>query len=258
MDSISLAFLLLCFCGSIRADAQEKPPATQITAEKEASLGARLAGHYETTVKLLDDSLAVGYVRQLGEKLAASSEPRVSLQFKIVEDDDPDLTVFLGGRIYINSGLIAESAIEAELASALAYGIAHAASRHSARMLAALQSVQVGAVPMDALSWHWCRLRREQAANSPSYEDIVRLRQEYEPEADGQAIQYLWKCGYDPEAYPASLQKQMEKSAISPGLWGRIHSALEQVRSLPRRERYIVNTSEFDRVKERLLAIRKD
>jgi predicted Zn-dependent protease len=87
-----------------------------------------------------------------------------------------------------------------------------------------------------------------------------------EREADQLGIQYLWNSGYDPNAFVTFFEKLQEQEKSKPGkLAGffrthpytetRIAASLDEQRYLPEKDTYIVNTSEFNRIKSRLTAI---
>ena len=88
-----------------------------------------------------------------------------------------------------------------------------------------------------------------------------------EAEADYLGLQYMWKAGYDPNAYVQFFGKLLEENRKRPGsiptvfashppTEERILKAEEAIRKiLPERERYLVTTSEFEDVKARLQSL---
>jgi len=85
-----------------------------------------------------------------------------------------------------------------------------------------------------------------------------------EAEADYLGIQYMYKAGYDPNSYVAFFGKVMEEERRVPGsvpqvfadhppTGDRIIKSEQEIKEiLPKREQYLVSTSEFDDVKSRL------
>jgi predicted Zn-dependent protease len=85
-----------------------------------------------------------------------------------------------------------------------------------------------------------------------------------EAEADYLGIQYMYKAGYDPNSYVAFFGKVMEEERRVPGsvpqvfmdhppTGDRIIKSEEEIKEiLPKRDQYLVSTSEFDDVKARL------
>jgi predicted Zn-dependent protease len=89
----------------------------------------------------------------------------------------------------------------------------------------------------------------------------------FEAEADYLGLEYMYKSGYDPQAFISFFEKVQAKEKKKPGTLAkafathpqtpdRIGKSQEEIaRVLPARDQYIVNTSEFDDVKARLARI---
>lgn len=87
-----------------------------------------------------------------------------------------------------------------------------------------------------------------------------------EEEADRLGVQYMYAAGYDPQAMSTMFEKLSSKNKKKPGFISKAFSThpqsvdrLEASRALvarfPEREEYVVSTSEFQRVKNRLLRL---
>src|SRR5207302_8400168 len=89
----------------------------------------------------------------------------------------------------------------------------------------------------------------------------------FEAEADYLGLQYMYKSGYDPNAFISFFEKIQAKEKKKPGTLAkafsthpqtpdRIAKSQEEIsRILPARAQYVVTTSEFDTVKSRLAAL---
>ncbi len=89
----------------------------------------------------------------------------------------------------------------------------------------------------------------------------------FEAEADYLGLQYMYKTGYDPQAFISFFEKIQAKEKKKPGALSkafathpqtpdRIEKSQEEIAHvLPPRPQYIVSTSEFDDVKTRLAAL---
>jgi len=89
----------------------------------------------------------------------------------------------------------------------------------------------------------------------------------FEAEADYLGLQYMYKTGYDPQAFVSFFEKLQAKEKKKPGTLARafathpqtpdrIEKSQEEIgKILPARPQYVVSTSEFDEVKARLAAI---
>lgn len=96
--------------------------------DEEHFFGTALAMERVRQATLLDaTSPAQAYVQVVGLQLAgALRRPEVEWTFGVVDDAAPRLVVAMGGYVLISTGLLARVKNEAELAAALAIGIAHA------------------------------------------------------------------------------------------------------------------------------------
>jgi predicted Zn-dependent protease len=89
----------------------------------------------------------------------------------------------------------------------------------------------------------------------------------FEAEADYLGVQYMYKTGYDPQAFLAFFEKVQAQEKEKPGRLAkafathpqtpdRITKTQEEIhRILPARSEYLVTTSEFDEVKARLASV---
>jgi beta-barrel assembly-enhancing protease len=248
MKSLFLVSILLAVCGTVFAlDAQESQAI--LSPEKEAVLGAQVATQYQATLKLLDDPVALEYVKRLGNRLISFSNTGGQVQFQLVNDDKADLCVLLGGYIYINKGLILSASNEAELASAIAYGTAHVSARHVAQMFEKALDYPTNVIPASWMIFHWAGAYQPQSTRIVEGV-LVREKFEFEQEADKLAAQFLQKSGYDPESYPKALEKLPKRSELIQ----RIDFSRAETRTLPRKEGYIINSPEFDLIKSKLLS----
>jgi predicted Zn-dependent protease len=93
---------------------------------------------------------------------------------------------------------------------------------------------------------------------------FLKFDRNAEAEADRLGIQYMYKAGYDPDAYVSFFGKIIQEERRQPGsvpkvfadhppTADRIIKAQEEIKQvLPERDQYLVSTSEFDDIKTRL------
>jgi hypothetical protein len=93
---------------------------------------------------------------------------------------------------------------------------------------------------------------------------FLKFNRGAEAEADYLGIQYMYKAGYDPNSYVAFFGKVMDEERRMPGSMpqvfmdhpptgDRIIKTEEEIKQiLPKKDQYLVSTSEFDDVKARL------
>ena len=96
---------------------------------------------------------------------------------------------------------------------------------------------------------------------------FLKFSRDAEREADYLGTQYMYKAGYDPNAFVSFFEKVAADDKKQPGTVPKVFSThpptpdrieatqKEIATILPSRDEYIVTTSEFDNVKKRLQAI---
>ena len=234
--------------------------------EKEMALGKGLAEQVERRSKLLNDKLITEYVNRLGQNLARHSDTKIPLTIKVIEGDDPNAITLPGGFIYVQTGLLRTAETEAELAAAMAHEIAHVAARHGTRQATQSQITQIATIPLIFMGG-WGGLCARGASSLFFPAGSLAVQRGYETEADMLGLQYLYKGGYDPlgmvdmfeKIFSLEDRKQgklVRLSADHPASDDRVVAVQKNIETMlkPMPE-YIVNTSEFDRVKARLAAL---
>jgi predicted Zn-dependent protease len=96
---------------------------------------------------------------------------------------------------------------------------------------------------------------------------FMKFSREFEAQADYLGVQYMYRAGYDPQAFISFFEKIQALEKRKPGAVAKVfadhpqtpdrilHSQEEIARILPPRDEYTVTTSEFDDVKARLARI---
>jgi predicted Zn-dependent protease len=107
-----------------------------LTSARIAKLGDEAAEQIDQSMGLLRDAELVGYVREIGERLAAvSDQPEGPWRFEIANAPEPNAFALPGGHVYVTRGLLALVNSEDELAGVVGHEIAHVTARHSAKRL---------------------------------------------------------------------------------------------------------------------------
>ena len=96
---------------------------------------------------------------------------------------------------------------------------------------------------------------------------FLHFSREFEAQADYLGVQYMYKAGYDPEAFISFFEKLQAQEKKKPGTISKAfathpqtpdriaHSQEEIAKILPPKPDYKLTTSEFDNVKARLAAL---
>ena len=233
--------------------------------EKEIALGKQLAQEVERSSKLIDDPVVTEYVNRVGQNLARNSDARVPFTIKVIDSDEVNAFALPGGFFYVNSGLILRAQEESELAGVMAHEISHVAARHGTKNATKGQILQLATIPLILLG-------PAGLAGYGLYEGLnvalpvtfLKFSRDAEREADFLGLQYMYKAGYDPNAYVTFFERIQADEKRRPGTIPKVFSThpptperianaqKEIARILPNRPEYIVTTSEFNNVKERL------
>jgi predicted Zn-dependent protease len=233
--------------------------------EKEIALGKQMAQEVERDAKVVYDPVIAEYINRLGQNLARNSGAKVSVTIRVLETSEINAFALPGGFVFVNSGLILIAGNEAELAGVIAHEIAHVAARHSARQASRRELAQYATLPL-IFAKGWAGYAGYQAASAAIPIVFLRFSRGFEAEADMLGLQYMYNAGYDPTAFVDFFENIETLEKTSPGLLAkvfsthpmtvdRIRAAQVNIRSLPSRSEYVVNSSEFMDIRARLLML---
>ena len=234
--------------------------------ESEIRMGKEYAQQVEASVKLIQDPVITEYVNRVGQNLVRNSDAQVPFTIKVIDSDEINAMALPGGFFYVNSGLILAADEEAELAGVMAHEIAHVAARHITRQMTRGNWANIGTIPLIFVGGGIGYAVRS-AAGIGLPMTFVTFQRGFEAEADYLGLQYMYKTGYDPQAFISFFEKVQAQEKKKPGTLAkafsthpqtpdRISKSQEEIsKILPARAEYTVTTSEFDLVKARLAAL---
>ena len=231
--------------------------------EREIALGKRLAQDVERHSKIVDDPVIAEYVNRVGQNLVRNSDAKVPFTIKLIDSADVNAFALPGGFFFVNSGLMLRAESESELAGVMAHEIAHVAARHGTRQATKAQLVNFATIPLLFIGG-WTGYGIYQAAGFLIPMTFLKFSRGMESEADFLGVQYLYKSGYDPTSFIDFFEKMLADEKRRPGTMSKLfrshpphgsrirktQKTIEQI--LPGKPEYVVNTSEFLQVKERL------
>jgi predicted Zn-dependent protease len=217
----------------------------------------------ESTSKLIKDPAIAEYINRLGQNLVRNSDSQVPFTIKVLDSDDVNAFALPGGFFYVNSGLIMAADNEAELAGVMAHEIAHVAACHIARENTRGQLVNLASIPLIFVGGG-IGYAIQSAAGLAVPMGFLKFSRGFESEADYLGVQYLYKSGYDPQAFTAFFEKVEAMEKKKPGTLAkafdthpqtpdRLAKTQQEINSLlPSEPQYKLDTSEFQDVKVRL------
>jgi predicted Zn-dependent protease len=236
--------------------------------EHEIALGKQLAQEVDRVSKFITDPVVTEYVNRVGQNLVRNSDAQVPFTIKVIDSDTVNAFALPGGFFYINSGLILRADEESEMAGVMAHEIAHVCARHGTRNATKGTIMQMATIPLILLGpGGWAGYGLYEGLQFLIPMTYLKFSRDAEREADYLGLQYMYKAGYDPNAFVQFFEKVEADEKKHPGTIpkvfsthpptpDRIEASQKEITSiLPSREEYIVTTSEFDVVKRRLGAI---
>jgi hypothetical protein len=230
--------------------------------------GKQYSMEIEKSAHLVTDPVIVEYVNRIGQNIVKNSDCKVPFTIKIIDSDEINAMALPGGFFYVNSGLIMAADEEAEVAGVMAHEIAHVCAHHAARQMTKMNYAQIGSIPLIIFTQgSWTGYGIYEATQLAIPMGFLQFSRMDEAEADWLGVQYMYKSGYDPQAFIQIFEKLDALEKHKPGALAKVfsdhpqtpdriaHSEEEIATILPARPDYVVSTSEFDDVKGRLARI---
>ncbi len=234
--------------------------------EREVQLGRQLANDIENSVKLVDDPLVTEYISRLGQRLVRNSDAKVPFTIKVIDNDEVNAFALPGGFFYVNTGLILAADNEAGLAAVMAHEIAHVAARHATKNQSRSELFNMMSIPLIFVGGPAAMVAR-QAMSLAVPMGMLKFSRNAEREADMLGLQYDYATGYDPQEFIRLFEKMKKEEKQKKGFFARafathpmtedrIKRAQKEIADyLPDRDDYVVDTSEFQEVRERVTEI---
>jgi predicted Zn-dependent protease len=231
--------------------------------EKEIALGKQLAQEVEREAKIIDDPIIAEFVSRVGQNLVRNSDAKVPFTIKVLDTEEVNAFALPGGFFFVNSGLILKADSESELAGVMAHEIAHVAARHGTRQATRGEIINIASIPLIFMGG-WTGYAIRQGAGLAIPMGFLTFSRGFEREADYLGLQYLYKTGYDPTSFVDFFEKIQSLEKKKPGTMSkvfsthpmtddRIKAAQDEIQKiLVSKPEYVVNTSEFNDVKNRL------
>ncbi len=234
--------------------------------DKEVSQGRQLAAQVDREAKFIDDPVITEYINRVGQNIVLHSDSKIPFTIKVIDSDEVNAFALPGGFFYVNKGLILAADNEAEVAGVMAHEIAHVAARHAMENQAKGMLAEIGLLAGSIFLGGLGGMLINQGAQFGALLGFMKFNRSAEAEADMLGVEYMWAAGYDPNAMSTMFEKLAAKNKKKPGTFSklfethpqsvdRMNATRELVARFPDKEEYVLSTSEFQRVKNRLLRL---
>jgi beta-barrel assembly-enhancing protease len=235
--------------------------------ESEIKMGKGYSMEIEKSIKFITDPVITEYVNRIGQNIVKNSDCKVPFTIKVIDSDEVNAMALPGGFFYVNSGLILAADEEAELAGVMAHETAHVCAHHAAREQTRANYAQIASTAAMIAIPGWIGYGIYEASGLAIPLTFLQFSREFEAQADYLGVQYMYRAGYDPQAFVTFFEKIQNLEKRKPGMVAKAfsshpqtpdrieHSQEEIAKILPPRDEYVVTTSEFDDVKGRLARI---
>ena len=232
-----------------------------VSLEQEWQLGNQLAAQVQQQVHLVNDPVALSYVRSVGERLHAQT-PVADRPFNFYIVDDKEVNAFSlpGGHIYINRGLIDQADKADELAAVMAHEISHVVARHAIKQAEQAQEINtIGSILLGNNPGALTQIAAQILAGGA----MARFSRADEKQADDMGLDLMYRAGYDAHGMLDFFNKLLAmdrggSSAVSrffqdhPGTSDRIADIQGRLPNYPSRPGQIVDDQGFHELKSRV------
>jgi hypothetical protein len=234
--------------------------------DAEVRKGREEAAEVDRQAKFVDDPIITEYINRVGQNIVLHSDAKIPFTIKVIDSDEVNAFALPGGFFYVNKGLILVADNEAEVAGVMAHEISHVTARHAMEMDAKGRALNMGMLATILLGVPVVSNVLYNGGGVLSGLAFMKFSRGAEEEADKLGVQYMYAAGYDPSAMATMFEKLEAKNKKKPGLISRAFAshpapperraaALALAARFPEHEEYVISTSEFQRVKARLLRL---
>jgi Zn-dependent protease with chaperone function len=237
------------------------------SAQEEVQAGQQAAAEVPKQLPVLPDSSPLSqYVSSLGHRLAEHAPgEKWPYNFHVVNQKEINAFALPGGPIFVNVGTIQAADNEAQLAGVIAHEISHVVQRHGTRaatkqMAAQLPLAAIGGI----LGGGTLGQMATQGISFGIGSYFLKNSREAEKEADLLGTDIMYDTGYDPHEMARFFEK-IKQQGGSPSLQflsdhpdpgNRVEYVSAEVRTLPSKQTYLADSSDFRQVKQEVAGMK--
>lgn len=192
---------------------------TLLSPAEEQEIGAEFFRQLHAQADVNQDPEIQYYIEAIGKSLVANSDnPSYPFHFFVVTDNTVNAFAGPGGYIGVNSGLIALTEAESELASVMAHEIAHVTQRHLYRAVEAAGRLTIPTLAATLAAILIGSQSPElgqaaiMAAQAGSVQFQINFTRSNEQEADRVGMQTLSQSNFDPRSMPTFFERLQQSS----------------------------------------------
>lgn len=223
----------------------------------------------------LDNKDIQNYVNNVAQRIAQHSDLHIPLHVTVLDSKEINAFALPGGYLFVERGLLEAADDESEIAGVIGHEIGHDVARHSHKLM---KRATIAGLIYEGAEVAAILLTGGVASIGMAYAlqygfnglglildlKLLGVSREYELQADRLGIQYVWNSGYDPTGFIRFSDKIANKEGYIRGLsWFRTHppfyermvDAEREIMFLPKKQNYVVQTSEFEQMKKELAPI---
>lgn len=233
--------------------------------KRQVAMGTQIAQRVIRESKLVHDPVITSYINKVGQNIVRNSDARVPYTFHVIDSSVVNAFALPGGFVFVDSGLILKASNEAELAGVIGHETAHVAACHGAKQETKSDIAQLAMIPLSImLPYGWAGYGIYEGVNTAIPLTFLKFSRDDEAQADYLGVEYMYKAGYDPNAFISFFEKieaqqRKQPSGVPtifsdhPATPSRMLAVQKEIATiLPPRPEYVVDTSTFEKVKHRL------
>ncbi len=241
-----------------------------ISKEDELRYSKEIIQKIEQEMEVLNDPVSQKYIEQLGKRMLRNSHLQNLIKgydwtFKIINSNEINAFATLGGKIYVNRGLIENTEGETELAGVIAHEIGHVMGRHVSKEISKIALInaiiQAGIMITGKEGGKILSNIFKIGGGVGIFFARLKFSRDNEREADYLAVQNMHDARFDPSGLITFFKrlKEIEKEKGSPIWWLSTHPPLQEriewisyhISKLPH-IKYYSNEEKFKSIKNHL------